>query len=152
MPVIDYDNPEQGGGGNREPLESDVYEATIKSCKYQVSQYKRDDGSEQMEYWITWVEKESQNFLSQYFNEWYGVSAKGVPSKWKAFLDKLYNQGLIDSNQFDPETALVGITQRIAVEKYIKTKGTHAGEWGNKITNVMPLKKESAVKEDPIPF
>jgi hypothetical protein len=151
MPTIDRDNPQVSSGADREPLETDVYECVIESCKYEQSIFPEDDGTLPMKYVIVWKEEESGNYLWERYNPFYGSTKSGAPSKWKAFLDGLDAQGLLPGGQFDPEAALPGIRQRLSVQKYIKSKGANAGQPGNKVTGVLPMKK-AAPKEDELAY
>jgi len=160
---IDRTKPQtSSGGGEYELLETDVYEMKIVEAKLEDDTYNpREDGSFPTKLVITWEEPESGTRVWQRFNPYYGTTKDGAPSKFMAFVDLLADQGLLN-DQFDVETDLVGIRQRVSVEKYIKSMGPNKGKPGNRVTAVLPLKPHRAgrpapktaqpIDDDPIPF
>lgn len=137
MPTVDRTKPQEGGGSSGEVLEDGIYYAEIIEVSYRprVGQYAKEGD---MEYNIKWAEKDSGKWLWTNYNPYYGTTSRG-PSKWKEFIDSLFDQGLLVNDQFDPTVELVGIEQRVMVEKYIAKSGKNAGNETNKIVKVKPL-------------
>lgn len=150
MPILDRSKPQESDAAVYELLETDVYEMTIDTCMYQQSRFKNDKTGEfPMEYVIVWVEPETDSKVWQHFNPFYGTTKTGAPSRWKEFIDSLADQDMLPDGEFEPETTLPGIKQRVSVQKYIKTQGENAGKEGNKVTAVLPLKPRRSPKPAP---
>ena len=164
-------------------LPSDVYRMKILKTVIEENRFAEplNDGTKPLQLVITWeitqlsdeqtegmVEAEEDWDTAQVWqriNPYYGDVRAGGPSKFKAFVDMLCEQGHLknfDPGAFDIET-LVGIEQRVNVEKYIKSQGENVGKPGNKVVSVLPLKrtkngkKEAAVpagvvEENDLPF
>lgn len=87
----------------------------------------------------------------QRINPYYGPVKDGGVSKFKAFIDSLVEQGFLedfDPTEFDTED-LVELEQRVSVEHYIKGQGPNAGQPGNKVVSVMPLKRKKTAEKAP---
>lgn len=165
-------NTQQSGGRPADAviLPTDVYLMEIMDAVIEDDQFAepRKDGSKQQRIVVTWevyaltpeqqeVGEESEPFLNQRvwqrFAPYYGPVRDGGDSKFKAFIDMLREQGYL--KEFDPmmfdTDALVGIKQRVSVENYKKTMGPNAGQPGNKVVSVLPIRrgKASAVKAAP---
>lgn len=155
MAVIDL-KARQGGGttGDFELLETDVYRMKVADVKLEEDQFAdaAPDGTRPVKVVIRWEvteagEDQDDDIVGravwQRFNPYYGDVRDGGPSKFKAFIDGLREQGLLP--EFDPsmfDTALLaGLEQKVSVEKYIKTMGKNAGQPGNKVVSVMPLRR-----------
>ena len=143
------------GGSNNgtqyEPLPADTYLMRIREAKVTESTFKDEKTGEaniQME--LTWeivklsneqVEAgaDKDRWVKQWLGFYYGETKNG-PSKFKAFVDGLRSQGLLDefedgSDEFDPDW-LLGIEQRVLL--------TVSGSW-NKVVGVSaPLKRKAA--------
>lgn len=79
---------------------------------------------------------------------WYGVGKRG-PSKFKALIDALVEQGFgYDAEDFDTDD-LIGLRLRAMVEEYTKTMGANQGQPGNRVTAYAPLKPRKPVKAAP---
>ncbi len=151
MASVDTTKPQEGQPQQFDILPTDNYIMKIVDSRRVEDTFNpRDDGTLPEQLLITWeVERLSEDQddeeiamgtrVFQRLNPWYGITKKGAPSKYKQFVDGLIDQGLLEP-QFDDEEDLVGIVQRVNVEKYIKTMGSNKGQPGNRVLNVMPLK------------
>lgn len=86
------------------------------------------------------------------FALFYGTVKEGGPSKLKAFIDSLVEQGALasfDLATFDTDS-LVDIEQRCTVEQYIKSQGVNVGKPGNKITAFTALKRSRKPDAKPV--
>lgn len=160
---------ERRGGassGDFKLLDTDVYRAKIAEAKIEEDRFGEplNDGSLPLQLVVRWEVTEATDeqddecvgcAVWQRLNPWYGITRAGPPSKFKTFIDALQAQGL--ANDFDPiafdPSILDGIEQRISVEKYTKGKGQNAGQPGNKVTAVLPLRngKKAKAKNEPEP-
>lgn len=157
MAVVNLQN--RGGGtstGEFKLLETDVYRAKIADATLEEDQYAElsRDGTKPIRLVLRWEvtqATEDQDIecegcaVWQRFNPYYGTVREGGPSKFKAFIDSLRDQGMLegfDPNAFDTDT-LVGLEQRVSVEKYEKTMGPNVGKPGNKVVGVLPLKRKA---------
>lgn len=153
---------ERRGGaqsGDFKLLNTDVYRAKIAEAKIEEDRFgePQSDGSLPLQLVVRWEVTEVTDeqddecvgcAVWQRINPWYGITRAGPPSKFKTFIDALREQGLVadfDPTAFDP-SILDGIEQRISVEKYTKGKGQNAGQPGNKVTAVLPLRTKKAKK------
>jgi hypothetical protein len=154
MPVINTQSRQGGGSGDFKLLETDVYRCKIVSATIEEDQYAEplNDGTKPLRLVLRWEvsevsEEQDEEAVGcavwQRLNPWYGTTRDGGPSRFKAFIDGLREQNMLsvfDPNAFDID-ALVGIEQRVNVEKYAKTMGPNAGKPGNKVVAVMPLRR-----------
>ena len=158
MPVI---NTQKSKGGNSNGsmalLETDVYRMAIKRAVLEQDQYAEPlaDGSKPEKLVLTWevttvTDEQDDGCIGlavwQRFNPYYGPVRDGGVSKFKAFIDALREQNYLpdfDANLFDTDS-LVGIEQRVSVEKYAKTMGPNAGQPGNRIASILPLKRKAS--------
>jgi len=158
------DTQQRRGGsstGDFKLLETDVYRAKIAEAKIEEDRFGEplNDGSLPLQLVVRWevtevTDEQDEESVGcavwQRLNPWYGITRAGPPSKFKAFIDALQAQGLIpdfNPNAFDP-SILDEIEQRISVEKYIKGKGTNAGQPGNKVTAILPMKSARQRRDD----
>lgn len=157
---------ERRGGsqtGEFKLLETDVYRAKIAEAKIEEDRFGTplNDGSLPLKLVVRWevceaTEDQDDEVIGcavwQRFNPWYGVTRDGKPSVFKTFVDALREQGLLKT--FNPSAFdsgdLDGIEQRISVEKYLKSMGPNAGQPGNKVTAVLPLRAKKAPKNQPV--
>jgi hypothetical protein len=151
--IINTQERRGGAIGEFKLLDTDVYRAKIAEAKIEEDRFgePQSDGSLPLQLVVRWevtevTDEQDEEAIGcavwQRINPWYGVTRAGPPSKFKAFIDALREQGLIpdfDPIAFDPGI-LDGIEQRISVEKYLKGKGANAGQPGNKVTAVLPLR------------
>lgn len=156
MPV--YNASAKSGGSStedRQLLETDVYRMKIVESAVEENKLGQPnkDGTFPLQQVVTWEvsgllpEQEGDNLIGtrcwQRINFFYGDVKDGGPSKFKAFIQAFQAQGYLqdfDPAAYDPDI-LVGIEQRVSVQQYIKTMGPNAGQPGNKIVGVMPLKR-----------
>lgn len=167
MAVINTQSRKSGNGtGEFILLETDVYRMKIADALLEEDQFAEplNDGSKPIKLVLRWEVTEAGDdqdeevvgcAVWQRFNPYYGTVREGGPSKFKAFIDALREQGHLkefDPGAFDTDQ-LVGIEQRVSVEKYTKTMGANAGKPGNKVVGVLPLKRarKGAVEEVPLP-
>lgn len=161
-------NTQRGGTGSTAEftiLETDVYLMEIVKSTIEENQYAdpNKDGSKPEQLVLTWQVYEltqdqaetegAEDYLEQKVWQrlapYYGPVRDGGVSKFKAFIDGLRDQGLLedfDPQAFEPES-LVGIKQRVSVEKYTKGQGPNAGKPGNKVVTVMPLRRKAPTKK-----
>jgi hypothetical protein len=152
-----YDTTRGGkGGGTFELLETDVYRCKIKRATIEQDTYGEPDeaGNYPDKLVLIWEvsaasEEQPEEVIGlsvwQRLVPWYGTGKRG-PSQFKTLMDSLAGQALIaefDPAAFDPES-LVGVEQRVSVEKYIKTMGPNAGQPGNKVKQVLPIRRAKA--------
>lgn len=150
MPILDRSKPQESDAKEFELLETDVYEMTIDTCTYEQSSFPDDKTGElPWQYVIVWLDPETDAKVWQRFNPFYGNTRSGAPSKWKEFIDSLADQDMLPDGEFEPETTLPGLKQRVSVQKYVKTQGKNAGQEGNKVTAVLPLKPRRSPKPAP---
>lgn len=156
--MINLKGQNGGNGGDFQLLETDIYKAKIAEAAIEEDRFAEPnkDGSKPTKLLIRWEVTEANEeqddgvvgcAVWQRLNPWYGTTRDGGPSKFKAFLDSLRDQGLLP--EFDDEfdlDMLPGIEQRISVEKYTKTMGNNAGQPGNKVLSVAPLRRAKKAK------
>lgn len=162
MAVINTHKGTGSGTGEFTLLETDVYRMQIKAADLQEDQYAdvNRDGSRPERLVLRWevtqvTDEQDEAALGcavwQRFNPYYGPVRDGGVSKFQQFIDGLRAQGYLAD--FDPELfdtdSLVGIEQRVSVEKHIKSMGSNAGKPGNKITSVLPLRRSKG-KSTPV--
>lgn len=165
MAVINTQARTGSGNGTMQLLESDVYYMTIKRAVIEEDQFAdpRKDGSRPEKLVLTWevsrVTDEQDDAciglaVWQRINPYYGTIREGGPSNFKAFIDGLRDQGLLpdfDPVSFDTDS-LIGIEQRVSVEKYAKTMGANTGQPGNRVKQIMPItRRKNAPKPPPAP-
>ena len=160
----------QGGGGSSKDfvlLPSDIYRMKVTKATVEENRFAdpKPDGSKPLQIVLTWemtVLTDEQRDASdeagedwdtaavwQRLNPYYGPVRDGGVSKFQAFIDMLREQGYLenfDPDAFDPES-LLGIEQRVNVERYYKSMGENAGKPGNKVVNVLALKRPKKAKE-----
>lgn len=157
MPVINLnDRRGKSSSGEMKLLETDVYRMKITRAIIEDDQYGEPDkhGLLPVKLVITWEvsgvsdEQDAECMglaVWQRMNPYYGTVRDGGPSKFKAFLDNLVEQGALEPlnvESFDTDM-LVGIEQRVSVEHYTKTMGPNAGQPGNKVVGILPLKRKA---------
>ena len=134
-------------------LESDTYRMQIKRATIELDTYAepRKDGSQPEKLVLCWEvtaasDEQDESVIGasvwQRMAPYYGDVREGGPSRFKEFIDSLVAQGLIELDieaGLDPED-LVGIEQRVTVEKRVKTMGANKGQYGNRVAAVLPLK------------
>lgn len=176
MAVINTHKGTGSGTGEFTLLETDVYRMQIKAADLQEDQYAdvNRDGSRPERLVLRWevtqvTDEQDEAALGcavwQRFNPYYGPVRDGGVSKFQQFIDGLRVQGYLAD--FDPELfdtdSLIGIEQRVSVEKHIKSMGPNAGKPGNKVSSVLPLRRGKgkagptptpalAAEEDNLPF
>jgi hypothetical protein len=161
-------------------LPTDIYRMKVIKSVYGENQFGEPDknGKKPMQIVLTWevttLTEEQADAMTeaeqdwdtatvpQYLNPFYGDVRAGGPSKFKAFVDKLQEQGYLegfDPGDFDSDIFL-GIEQRVNIQCYTKTQGDYAGKLGNKVIDVLPLKVAkkrrpavaAGVVEEELPF
>lgn len=160
MAIINTQERRGGGGtGDFKLLDTDVYRMKIADATLEEDQFAEplNDGTKPIRLVLRWEVTETSDdqdeeltgcAVWQRFNPWYGAVRDGGVSKFKSFIDALREQGHFpgfDPNAFNTDD-LVGIEQRVSVEKYTKTMGPNAGKPGNKVVGVLPLKRSKAAK------
>lgn len=162
-----------GGGSDKAfvVLPTDVYRMKITKATIEENRFADplNDGTKPQQIVITWemtqLSEDQQDAADeagedwstcavwQRFNPYYGPVRDGGVSKFKAFIDALREQGYLED--FDPNTfdtdSLLGVEQRVSVEKYKKSQGENAGKPGNKVVSVLPLKRGKAGRNVPQP-
>lgn len=147
-----------------EVLPTDIYimkitEAAIEEDKFAEA---NRDGTKPVKLVLTWeidrltAEQQEAGIrlgekVWQRLNPFYGLVKAGGPSKFKAFVDSLIEQGLLPEKF--TTTDLVGIVQRVAIEEYTKTMGQNAGSQGNRVTSVAsmaPRRRQATPKPAPV--
>jgi hypothetical protein len=175
MTTVDLNKLNNRGGGqstDRPVLPTDTYRMKIVSAKLEEDNYGKPgaDGQLPIQLVVTWeiaslteeqreaATEENQDWndvrVWQRLNPYYGTVKAGGPSKFKAFIDNFRQQKLIEFEMaaFDPES-LVGIEQKVGIERYLKTMGENAGQPGNRVTMIAPLarKRAAAPAQEPTP-
>jgi hypothetical protein len=152
MATVDTTKPQESQAQQYDVLPTDVYVMKIADAKREEDTFNSNkDGSHPIKLVITWevdrlTEEQDESEVAvgtrvyQRMAPWYGITKDGAPSKYKAFVDGLLQQGLIEP-VFDDEADLVGLVQRVSIEQYTKTMGANAGQPGNRVVSVMPLKR-----------
>lgn len=158
----------RGGGDSKDfvVLPSDVYRMKILKAVIEENRFGEplNDGTKPLQLVLTWevttLSEEQADAAAdaeedwsaatawQRLNPYYGPVRDGGVSKFKAFVDNLRAQGHLqdfDPELFDPET-LVGIEQKVTIERYIKSHGDNAGKPGNKVVSVLPLPRAKRAK------
>ena len=142
--------------GQYEPLPADTYLMKVREAKVTESRFVNEkSGENDLQVEITWeivkltteqaeAGADPKRWVKQWVGFYYGETKNG-PSKFKALIDGLRSQGLLEefdesSGEFDPDW-LVGIEQRVLL--------TTSGSW-NKVVGVSaPLKSKKSVKAEP---
>jgi hypothetical protein len=149
-------NTRQGGRADKtySLLETDVYRMVIKKAEIEADQYAEPDeqGNYPDKLVLTWEVYEATDeqdpgvvglSVWQRMPPWYGTGKRG-PSAFKTLVDSLVEQEVIadfDPDNFDTDL-LVGVKQRVNVEKYKKTMGPNTGQDGNRIVGKpMPISR-----------
>lgn len=156
MATLNLKAHSNGSRGTFSLLETDVYRMKIARASIEADQFAeaRKDGTQPEKLVLCWEVTEASPeqddsvvglSVWQRINPYYGTVREGGVSKFKAFLDSLEDQGLltIDLENFDTDS-LIGVEQRISVEKYIKTMGANAGQPGNRVATILPLRRRKA--------
>ena len=157
---INTQNPQQSAGSTFALLDTDTYlmECTSASLEPNTFAEPNKDGSQPDQLVLVWELAETEERIEelelqgdekvwQRINPFYGTVKAGGPSKFKALIDSLVQQGLLeldDEGNFDTDD-LVGIKQKVSVEKYTKTMGSNVGQPGNRVTAVGPARKKTKV-------
>lgn len=155
---------ERTSGGSSEAraiLPTDIYRMKIVEAKLEEDTFAQPnrDGTKPLKIAVTWevsaLTEEQQDAAREADEDWgkvrvwqrlnpyYGDVKDGGPSRFKAFIDGLRQQELLSG--FNEEAfaleSLIGIEQRVSIEYYLKTMGVNAGQPGNKVLSVAPLRK-----------
>lgn len=156
MPVYAMKMGNAAAAGQYEPLPADTYLMKVREAKVTESRFVNEkSGENDLQVEITWeivkltTEQEEagadpKRWVKQWVGFYYGETKNG-PSKFKALIDGLCSQGLLEefdaaSGEFDPDW-LLGIEQRVLL--------TVSGSW-NKVVGVSaPLKSKKASKAEP---
>lgn len=156
-------------------LPTDIYRMKVVEAAIEENTLAKPnrDGSQPLNVVITWeivaLSEEQQEAADEAEEDWsdvrvwqrlnpyYGLVKDGGPSKFKQFIDGLRAQGILDGfdeEAFDPEIFL-DLEQRVSIERYIKTMGKNAGQPGNKVTSISPIRvpkaKKAAASDGPTP-
>lgn len=161
-----------GGGDGFVLLPTDIYRMKVIKSVYADNPFAdlNKDGTKPKQITLTWEIAEltqeqadeaealgedwDSATVPQYLPPFYGDVKAGGPSKFKALVDSLVKQELIEA--FDPDDfdtdCFLGIEQRVSIQRYIKGQGENSGKPGNKIIEVMPLKttRRPAAKVTPV--
>ena len=158
MPVYAMKMGNAAAAGQYEPLPADTYLMKVREAKVTESRFVNEkSGENDLQVEITWeivkltteqaeAGADPKRWVKQWVGFYYGETKNG-PSKFKALIDGLRSQGLLEefdesSGEFDPDW-LVGIEQRVLL--------TTSGSW-NKVVGVSaPLKSKKSVKAEPKP-
>ena len=156
MPVYAMKTGNAAAAGQYEPLPADTYLMRIREAKVTESRFVNEkSGENDLQVEITWeivkltteqaeAGADPKRWVKQWVGFYYGETKNG-PSKFKALIDGLCSQGLLEefdatSGEFDPDW-LLGIEQRVLL--------TTSGSW-NKVVGVSaPLKSKKSVKAEP---
>ena len=182
MAVINL-NQRKGGSSDKEfiLLPSDIYRMKVTKAVVEENRFAdvQKDGTRPQQLVLTWevtqLTDEQKEAAEEAGEDWdtaavwqrmslyYGPIRDGGVSKLQAFIDQLREQGYLadfDMDLFDTDD-LLGVEQRVNVEKYIKSQGENAGKPGNKVVNVLPVKRSrkataavrpGVVEEEELPF
>lgn len=146
-------------GPTYEPLASGVYHVKCVGAKIAPSKFADEKtGEYREELTLIWdlmqkvshpesPSKEYSDRLYQHMSPYAGLTNAGTPSKFLAFMQQLAGEGLInpadvyiaDGEVADNQGDLLGIQRRLLVQKYQKRMGANAGQWGNKVVDILPL-------------
>lgn len=148
----------QRSGKAFELLESDVYRMEIKRATVEPDTFAEPDDNnvypdKLVLCWEVYEATDDQDegivglSVWQRMAPYYGVGKRG-PSQFKVLVDSLIEQGLLpettDPDDFETDD-LVGIKQRVTIEKYTKTMGINKGEFGNKVIGKpLPISRKKA--------
>lgn len=161
MPKYDTSAPQESTTQEWHPLETGEYTMKIAGAKVAPSIFEDEDGNHREELTLTWElaewtpEYDDASYqpgqkVFQRMPPWYGVSKTRGDSKFKQFIDQLRKDNLIPTEFWiagaedaDNQGDLIGITRRVMVEKYIKQQGKNAGQPGNRVLAISPLKKHN---------
>jgi hypothetical protein len=156
MPVYAMKTGNAAAAGQYEPLPADTYLMRIREAKVTESRFVNEKtGENDLQVELTWeivkltteqaeAGADPKRWVKQWVGFYYGGTKSG-PSKFKALIDGLRSQGLLEefdesSGEFDPDW-LIGIEQRVLL--------TTSGSW-NKVVGVSaPLKSKKAAKAEP---
>ena len=156
MPVYAMKTGNAAASGQYEPLPADTYLMRIREAKVTESRFVNEkSGENDLQVEITWeivkltteqaeAGADPKRWVKQWVGFYYGETKNG-PSKFKALIDGLRSQGLLEefdaaSGEFDPDW-LLGIEQRVLL--------TTSGSW-NKVVGVSaPLKSKKVAKAEP---
>ncbi len=156
MPVINTRQSQRSS--TFDLLETDIYRMEIKKADIEQDQYAEPDENgvypdKLVLVWEVYEATDEQDddvvglSVWQRMPPWYGTGKRG-PSAFMTLIDSLVEQGVItdfDPDNFDTDT-LVGVRQRVNVEKYIKSMGPNKGSEGNRIVGKpMPLARTKKV-------
>lgn len=160
MSILNLNERQSSGGTfeDRPIIPTDIYRMKIIEAKMEDDKFNPNkDGTFPQKLVLTWemsvLTEEQQEAADDAEEDWsnvrvwsrfapyYGTVKAGGPSKFKAFIDSLVDQGLLELNldAFDVED-LIDIEQRVSVERYIKTMGQNAGQPGNKAIAYAPVR------------
>lgn len=172
MPTIDTTVETEQTEQQWTPLETDQYVMRIAEAQIAPSKFEDDKkpGHYPLELGIVWelaewnedyaaAGYEQNQRVYQHMRWFWGNTQDGAPSKSKQFILNFVNDGVIPpqfwiagDNEAPNQGDLIGIKRRVLVEKYRKTKGINAGQWGNKAGANAPLQRRPAApKPQPAP-
>ncbi len=170
MPSININQPITTDENTSEyvPLESDTYRVKCVGARVAPSKFADDTtGEYREELTLVWelVEpvthpdeptKKYSDRLYQHMSTFWGNTKAGTPSKYTAFFQQLAAENLLKdecwiagAGEADNQGDLINLERRVLVQKYQKTMGPNAGQWGNKIVDVLPLKRPTEAR--PVP-
>ena len=156
MPVYAMKTGNAAADGQYEPLPADTYLMKVREAKVTESRFVNEkSGENDLQVEITWeivkltteqaeAGADPKRWVKQWVGFYYGGTKSG-PSKFKALIDGLCSQGLLEefdatSGEFDPDW-LLGIEQRVMLNA--------SGSW-NKVVGVSaPLKSKKSAKAEP---
>jgi hypothetical protein len=149
MATFNINTPQQSDAAEFVPLATGEYPMIIKEASIGPSAFADDRGEFPEQVSITWqldgtkseqAEWEELGYLVdqkvyQRMSSFFGNTKSGNPSKFYALVQSFVEQGLLPA-EFEIAD-LVGIRQRVLVEKYIKQQGKNAGQPGNRVLAAM---------------
>jgi hypothetical protein len=164
MPSFNRNHTEQSDAGEWTPLPTGEYVMICADAKIAPSPFESTDrpGEHDDELTLRWelapdaltpdleaLGIQAKQAVFERMRPWYGTGKRG-DSKFKARIDSYAAQGLVGDDVWiaGPEDAgnqgdLVGIKQRVMVERYTKTMGANKGQPGNRVLAVAPMRNGS---------
>lgn len=166
MPTFDSTAPQTGKERDYALFETGEYPMTIVAAKVAPGKFpNKQSGEIEDELTITYEldpetpEQEADFDTAGYKMEngwmrawdhmppWFGDGRRG-PSKLKARVQPFIDRGLVpaafhvaEADQPEDQGDLIGLKVRVMIEKYTKTMGPRAGEYGNRVLAVNPRQK-----------
>jgi hypothetical protein len=153
MATFNVAEPQQSDAQEFVPLATGEYPMIIKEASIGPSAFADDRGEFPEQVSITWqldgtkaeqAEWEEAGYypdqkVYQRMSSFFGNTKSGNPSKFYGLIQSFVEQGLL-TPEFEIEH-LVGIRQRVLVEKYTKQQGKNAGQPGNRVLAVTAPKR-----------